>query len=85
VNHDSSHEVSRETIKWMWVIWPSFLMAGVLEVLVFAVVDPSELAMAHEPMQWSVRAIYSVSFFTFWLATFCSSIVTAWLSSAKLK
>ena len=24
----------------MWVIWPAFLMAGLMEVLVFAMVDP---------------------------------------------
>jgi len=27
----------------MTILWPAFLMAGVLEVLVFAVVDPGEL------------------------------------------
>ena len=25
------------------ILWPAFLMAGVLEMLVFAVVDPAEL------------------------------------------
>jgi hypothetical protein len=31
--------------RWMWIAWPAFLAAGVMEMLVFAVVDPLE-------MQW---------------------------------
>ena len=27
--------------RWMWIVWPAFLMAAVLEMLVFAFVDPS--------------------------------------------
>ncbi len=34
----------------MWIAWPAFLVAGVLEMLVFAVVDPQE-------MQWFWRRI----------------------------
>ena len=29
--------------RWMWIAWPAFLVAAVLEMLVFALVDPSEL------------------------------------------
>ena len=27
----------------MWIVWPAFLVAGVLEVLVFAMVDPQDI------------------------------------------
>ena len=27
----------------MWVLWPAFLAAGVLEMLVFAVIDPEDM------------------------------------------
>ena len=27
----------------MWIAWPAFLMAAVMEMVVFAFVDPSEL------------------------------------------
>ena len=30
------------TQRLMWIAWPAFLMAGVLEVLVFAFVDPQD-------------------------------------------
>ena len=26
----------------MWIAWPAFLLAGVIEMLVFALVDPRE-------------------------------------------
>lgn len=29
--------------RWMWIAWPAFLVAAVLEMLVFALVDPSEV------------------------------------------
>jgi hypothetical protein len=67
---------------WMWVVWPSFLAACLLEMLVFATVDPQSLALAHEPHNWSVRSIYSISFIFFWCFTLLSSALTAWLSHA---
>ena len=30
-------------VKWMWISWPAFLVAGLLEMLVFAMVDPQDL------------------------------------------
>jgi len=57
------------------VLWPAFLMAGVLEMLVFAVVDPSDLrGPGGSPMPWPREAIYTLSFLVFWLviATACA-------------
>lgn len=54
--------------------WPAFVMAGVIEALVFAVVDPAGLHwFGGERIDWSAQAIYTVSFFIFWLviATAC--------------
>ena len=49
------------------ILWPAFVMAGVLEMLVFAVVDPTSLQwFGAEPIEWSRSAIYSVTFFIFW-------------------
>jgi hypothetical protein len=49
------------------VLWPSFLMAGVMEGLVFAVVDPSELSwFGGERIELSRQAIYTISFMLFW-------------------
>ena len=65
----------------MWIVWPSFLMAGVLEILVFAMVDPEDLHWFGKSMQMSRQGIYTISFFAFWLATLLSSALTAFLAS----
>jgi hypothetical protein len=50
------------------IAWPSFLMAGVMEGLVFSVVDPTTLHwFGHRAIDWPVQAVYTVSFFLFWL------------------
>ena len=49
------------------VLWPAFLMAGVADMLVFAVVDPLSLTwFGGEPFEWSRQAVYTVTFFIFW-------------------
>lgn len=63
-------------LRWMWVGWPSFLMAGVLEVLVFALVDPSELHWRDQTLDWSRPAVYTLAFFAFW----CVIALSCWLS-----
>jgi len=51
----------------MAVVWSSFLAAGVLEALVFAVVDPGELRwFGAAPVELSTQAVYTVSFLIFW-------------------
>lgn len=64
----------------MWIIWPSFLMAGVLEVLVFAMVDPEDMHWFGQSVQLSRQGIYTVAFFVFWLVTMLSSALTALLA-----
>lgn len=51
----------------MLILWPAFAMAGVLEVLVFVVVDPASLQwFGIEPLRWPVQAVYTVTFLIFW-------------------
>ena len=51
----------------MAVLWPAFLMAGVMEMLVFAFVDPTQLRLfGATPLDWSPTAVYTVAFFVFW-------------------
>ena len=66
--------------RWMWILWPAFLMAGVLEVLVFGFVDPNDLHWMGQPLEWSRQAVYSVAFFAFWIITSVSSALTTLLS-----
>ena len=72
---------------WGLILWPSFLAACVLEVLVFAMVDPAGLhwpgqvgALSAPP---SERAIYTVAFFAFWLVCMGCSRVVLWLAASQ--
>ena len=65
----------------MAILWPAFLMAGVLEMLVFAVVDPGELHwFGGAVIAWPAQAIYSVSFLIFWGVISTAGALTALLS-----
>lgn len=51
----------------MAILWPSFIMAGVLETLVFALVDPGSLHwFGGEQVALSATAVYTLAFFVFW-------------------
>lgn len=67
--------------KLMWIAWPSFLMAGVLELLVFAVVDPQDLHWFGQAIDVSRQAVYTVSFFVFWLVLAISGALTVLLAT----
>lgn len=66
--------------KWMAIVWPAFLMACVLEILVFALIDPQDLQWLGLPLELSRKGVYTLFFFTFWAVTSVSSILTAVLS-----
>ena len=64
----------------MWIAWPAFLLAGVIEMLVFAMVDPQNLHWFGKPLALSREAVYTVAFFVFWVLTMTSSALTTVLS-----
>jgi hypothetical protein len=66
------------------VLWPSFLMAGVLEMLLFAVVDPSALQwFGGEAFDWPRQAVYTATFFIFWGVMAVASALTVLLMRAE--
>ncbi len=67
----------------MWIVWPAFLMAGVLEVLVFAMVDPQDIHWFGAPLEWSRQAIYTAAFFVFWAITAVSGALTVLLAMSS--
>jgi hypothetical protein len=53
--------------RWMSVLWSAFLMAAVLEMVVFALVDPESLRwFGGDTLDLSPRAVYTLAFFVFW-------------------
>jgi hypothetical protein len=67
--------------KLMWVAWPAFLSACVLELVVFAVVDPHDLQWFGQPLALSRQGVYTVSFFVFWAISAASNGLTALLGT----
>lgn len=69
----------------MWVVWPAFLMACVLEMLVFALVDPQDLHWAGQTLDWSRQSVYTVAFFLFWAITAVSGGLTTLLAQSPFE
>ena len=64
----------------MVIAWPAFLVAAVLEMVVFALVDPSNLHWFGSPLALTREAVYTLAFFVFWGLTMASSALTTLLS-----
>lgn len=64
------------------IAWPSFLMAGVLEMLVFALVEPQLLrGVAGAALEWSPLAVYSMAFVLFWAVIAAAAAMTLLLDA----
>ena len=68
------------TKRLMSIAWPAFLVAAVLEMVVFALVDPGDLHWFGSPLALSREAVYTLAFFVFWGLTMASSALTTLLS-----
>jgi len=69
----------------MWIVWPAFLVAGLLEVVVFAVVDPQDLHWFGRPVEMSRQGVYTLAFFVFWGITMVSSALTTLLARSPFE
>jgi len=62
------------------ILWPAFLVAAVLELLVFAFVDPASLhTLSGAALPLSETAVYSIAFFVFWGCTSAACALTVLL------
>ena len=62
------------------IVWPAFLMAGVLEMLVFALVDPGDLRwLGGEAIDVSRQAVYTLAFLAFWAVIAAAGAITTLL------
>ncbi len=62
--------------KLFWIVWPSFLVAGITEILFFAIIQPQDLYFFGQPVNLSPLATYSIGFFAFWAICAASSLAT---------
>lgn len=67
----------------MHVLWPSFLVAGVLEMLVFSAVQPSDMhGFGGLLTQMSPTGVYTLAFFAFWLIAAAGTALAVVLASS---
>ena len=66
--------------KCMTVMWPSFLAAAVLELIVFGLVSPQDLHWGDAQLGIGAMGTYTVAFFLFWAIAGLSSYLTTTLS-----
>ncbi len=65
----------------MAIAWPGFLVACLLELLVFALVDPQDVRWLGHQLMSTREAVYTLAFFVFWVMAMLSSALTYLLSA----
>ncbi|WP_287919479.1 hypothetical protein [Comamonas sp.] len=71
--------------RWMWIAWPAFLAAGVMEMLVFSVFDPMDMSWWGQSVELSRSAVYTIAFFIFWAVLSVAGYLTMLLSIPAAK
>ena len=67
----------------MIVGWPAFLMAGILEMLVFSLVDPGQLHwFGGAPVELNPAAVYTLAFLLFWAVIAAAGAITQLLGAS---
>ena len=69
----------------IWVMWPAFIAAGIAETLFFTMIDPRQLYLFGELVEWSPTATYSTGFLLFWMICICSSLMTYFMMPQPAK
>ena len=62
------------------ILWPAFVVAGILEMVVFSWVDPIDLRLGS--WQPDAMTVYSVVFLVFWCLVAVASGLSHWLMTA---
>lgn len=63
----------------MGLAWPAFIAACLMELLVFALVDPQDLHWSGQPLGLSRMGVYSAGFFLFWAVSSVGCALTVLL------
>ena len=69
----------------MWIAWPAFLVAGLMELVVFGLVGPQDLQWFGHPLALSRQGVYTLAFFVFWALTMVSSGLTTLLAMSPFE
>jgi hypothetical protein len=63
----------------MWVLWPSFVVAGLADGLIFTLVNPADLVFFDQPVDFPKEGIYTMGFFVMWFFCALSSAITLFI------
>jgi hypothetical protein len=67
----------------MWVLWPSFIAAGIGVGIIFTLIDPTELIILGYPLHLSRTAVYTLGFFILWAVCATSSALSSFLQATE--
>lgn len=67
----------------MWVLWPSFIAAGMGVGIIFTLVDPTELVVLGYPVHASRIAVYTLGFFILWAISAVASALSCFLQATS--
>ena len=73
----------RNPREWIAVLWPAFVAACLLEIVVFAAFDPHDVTLFGIELDAAGDAVYSVAFFAFWAICAATGVVTWSLSRSS--
>ncbi len=62
------------------IAWPSAIGAALLEMLVFAVLDPMHIPYVEHAAAISTQGVYTLAFFVFWAAVSFACTLTLYLA-----
>ncbi len=67
----------------MWVLWPSFIAAGLGVGIIFTLIDPTELVVLGYPVHASRTAVYTLGFFVLWAICTVASALSCFLQATS--
>lgn len=73
----------RNAREWITVLWPAFVAACLLEIVVFAGFDPHDMNLFGLDLDVGAESVYSIAFFAFWAITTATGLVTWSLSRSS--
>ena len=69
----------------MWIVWHAFLVAGLIELVVFGMFDPEDMHWFGQQLTLSRQGVYTLSFFVFWILAMVCSSLTLLLATTPVK
>ena len=71
--------------RWMWILWPGFIIAIPAVGVVFTLVDPEDLHLFGSPLDLSRLGAYTLGFLFFWMLGSACSALTCLLAQSPFE